>query len=31
MTDGTQDKPVDPMDDWASALAEQTKIGRAHV
>ncbi|GJG94187.1 flagellar motor switch protein FliN [Cupriavidus pauculus] len=24
MTDGTQDKPVDPMDDWASALAEQT-------
>jgi len=35
MTDGTQDKPVEtamepaaePMDDWASALAEQTSAG----
>ena len=24
MTDGKDDKPADPMDDWASALAEQT-------
>ncbi|CAG9185477.1 flagellar motor switch protein FliN [Cupriavidus pampae] len=24
MTDGKEDKPVDPMDDWANALAEQT-------
>lgn len=24
MTDGKEDKPADPMDDWASALAEQT-------
>jgi len=24
MTDRIEDKPVDPMDDWASALAEQT-------
>ncbi|RZT30793.1 flagellar motor switch protein FliN [Cupriavidus agavae] len=29
MTDGTQDKPVDPMDDWASALAEQTSSEQA--
>ncbi|EKZ99675.1 Flagellar motor switch FliN, partial [Cupriavidus sp. HMR-1] len=29
MTDGTQDKPVDPMDDWASALAEQTSAEQA--
>ena len=29
MTDGTQDKPVDPMDDWASALAEQTSVEQA--
>ncbi len=29
MTDGKEDKPVDPMDDWASALAEQTSATAA--
>ncbi|WP_423199236.1 MULTISPECIES: flagellar motor switch protein FliN [unclassified Cupriavidus] len=29
MTDGKEDKPVDPMDDWASALAEQTSAEAA--
>jgi flagellar motor switch protein FliN/FliY len=29
MTDGIQDKPADPMDDWASALAEQTSAEAA--
>ena len=29
MTDGIEDKPVDPMDDWASALAEQTSATSA--
>jgi len=31
MTDGIEDKPVDPMDDWASALAEQTSATTAEV
>jgi flagellar motor switch protein FliN/FliY len=29
MTDGKEDKPADPMDDWASALAEQTSTEAA--
>ncbi len=29
MTDGKEDKPADPMDDWASALAEQTSATAA--
>ncbi|AEI79493.1 Flagellar motor switch protein FliN [compost metagenome] len=29
MSDGIEDKPVDPMDDWASALAEQTSATSA--
>jgi len=29
MTDGKEDKPADPMDDWASALAEQTSATTA--
>lgn len=29
MTDGKEDKPADPMDDWASALAEQTSAEQA--
>ncbi|CAM3080572.1 flagellar motor switch protein FliN [Cupriavidus taiwanensis] len=31
MTDGIEDKPVDPMDDWASALAEQTSATSAEI
>ena len=31
MTDGIEDKPVDPMDDWASALAEQTSATAAEA
>ncbi|WP_455286977.1 flagellar motor switch protein FliN [Cupriavidus necator] len=31
MSEGIQDKPVDPMDDWASALAEQTSATPAEV
>ena len=31
MTDGIEDKPVDPMDDWASALAEQTGATAAEI
>ncbi|MBF6988239.1 MULTISPECIES: flagellar motor switch protein FliN [Cupriavidus] len=31
MSDGFEDKPVDPMDDWASALAEQTSATAAGV
>ncbi|MBP0629760.1 flagellar motor switch protein FliN [Cupriavidus sp. AcVe19-1a] len=31
MSDGFEDKPVDPMDDWASALAEQTSATAAEV
>lgn len=31
MSDGIEDKPVDPMDDWASALAEQTSATTAEV
>ncbi|KWR89150.1 flagellar motor switch protein FliN [Cupriavidus sp. IDO] len=31
MTDSIEDKPVDPMDDWASALAEQTSATTAEV
>ena len=31
MTDGIEDKPVDPMDEWASALAEQTSATPAEV
>jgi flagellar motor switch protein FliN/FliY len=29
MSDGIEDKPVDPMDDWASALAGQTSATSA--
>ncbi|BDB26413.1 MULTISPECIES: flagellar motor switch protein FliN [Cupriavidus] len=31
MSDGFEDKPVDPMDDWASALAEQTSATAAEI
>ncbi|SCU74045.1 flagellar motor switching and energizing component [Cupriavidus necator] len=31
MSDGIEDKPVDPMDDWASALAEQTSATSAGI
>jgi flagellar motor switch protein FliN/FliY len=31
MTDGIEHKPVDPMDDWASALAEQTSATAAEI
>ena len=31
MSDGFEDKPVDPMDDWASALAEQTSATSAGI
>ncbi|MEM5275347.1 flagellar motor switch protein FliN [Cupriavidus taiwanensis] len=31
MTDGIEDKPVDPLDDWASALAEQTSATSAEI
>lgn len=31
MSEGIQDKPVDPMDDWASALAEQTSATPTEV
>ncbi|SOZ39911.1 flagellar motor switch protein FliN [Cupriavidus neocaledonicus] len=31
MSEGIEDKPVDPMDDWASALAEQTSATSAEI